>query len=187
LADFTHVGTPSDDKQLPGGSLLRDHHAELTAHGESGSNASVEELLERFDITREDLAAWQDTRNMWAGAPLTPDDEASVDHLVDVLSALHLELQEAISGQVEGGGAHCHAELSIHDAIGWVCSTWSQVPATRHETTSDVILSYAAEPGAWVFHAAGIPPDEVHHVSPAAVEIVAILAAARGAHLPPRR
>jgi hypothetical protein len=179
------VPTPSDDLQLPGSSLLRDHHADLTAHAEAGEDASgVDETLRRFDIPREDLLAWQATRNMWAGAPLAPDDEASVDHLVDVLAALHLELEEtaAARGQQSQGAP----ELTVHDAIGWICSTWSQVPASRHETTSDVILGYGAAPGAWLFHAAGIPPEDVEHVSPAAHEVVAVLAAARGAHLPPR-
>lgn len=162
--------------------MLRDHHAELTAHEEDGSNACVDELLERFDIPREDLESWEATRSMWAGAPLTPDEEASVDHLLNVLASLHAELEAALEREGEGRDV----ALSIHDAIGWICSTWSQVPATRHETTSDVILSYSATPGSWLFHAAGIPPEEVEHVSPGAVEIVAILAAARGAHLPPR-
>jgi len=185
LADLSGVGTSSDDEQLPGGSLLRDHHVALTAHGESESAASADELLERFDIPHEDFAAWEATRNMWAGAPLTPDEEASVDHLVDVLAALHIELEDSVASRADE--AHPEPELSVHDAIGWICSTWSQVPATRHETTSDVIRSYAAAPGAWLFHAAGIPPEEVQNVSPAAVEIVAVLAAARGAQLPPRR
>ncbi|KRE42942.1 hypothetical protein [Knoellia sp. Soil729] len=174
--------TPTDDSQRRGGSLLREHQAELAAHGEGDSSATVDELLQRFDIPREDLEAWEATRNMWAGAPLASDEEASVDHLLDVLASLHAELEAAL----ECEGKDRAVRLSIHDAIGWICSTWSQVPATRHETTSDVILSYSAAPGSWLFHAAGIPPEEVEHVSPGAVEIVAILAAARGAHLPPR-
>ncbi|MEO7269485.1 MAG: hypothetical protein ABIW49_09815, partial [Knoellia sp.] len=75
----------------------------------------------------------------------------------------------------------------VHDAIGWICATWSAVPGTSTESMADGIASYAAAPGAWIFHAAGIPPEDVEHVTPEAREIVAFLAVARGAHLPPHR
>ncbi|EAP98093.1 hypothetical protein JNB_14053 [Janibacter sp. HTCC2649] len=141
---------------------------DLAAHVHGDSTTSLDDLVDGYDIPRADLAAFEALRSMWAGAPLTADPHASLDHLVDVL----LTLPE---------------ELTVHDAIGWVCATWSTVPRAPGETTTDVIERYGAAEGAWVFHAAGIPPEEIKHLDPEAVEIVAVLAVARGAHLPPRR
>lgn len=157
-----------EDQKLPGGSLLRDHADTFAAHGDGGSTGPLEDLLDAFDIPRDDFVAWEATRNMWAGAPVTQDAGPSLDHLITVLATLP-------------------SELTVHDAIGWICATWSTVPQSRTESMHDVIEKYGAAPGAWVFHAAGIPPEDVEHVAPEAVEIVAVLAVARGAHLPPRR
>lgn len=158
----------NEDPQLPGGSLLRDHADAFEAHEAGGSDVPIEDLLEDYDIPPEDLGAFEALRSMWAGAPLSPDPHATLDHLVTVLVTLP-------------------EDLTVHDAIGWVCATWSTVPESPAETVTDVIDKYSAAPGAWVLHAAGIPPEDVEHVTPEAVEILAILAVARGAHLPPRR
>lgn len=156
------------DPGLPGGSLLRDHLDGFAAHGHGDTTPPIDDLLSAYDIPRADLAAFEALRSMWAGAPLAADPHASLDQLVDALSTLP-------------------QDLTVHDAIGWICATWSTVPQSPAETTSDVIERYGTAEGAWVFHAAGIPPEEIKHVDPEAVEIVAILAVARGAHLPPRR
>ncbi|MFC7485674.1 hypothetical protein ACOCJ7_04040 [Knoellia sp. CPCC 206453] len=156
------------DQQLPGGSLLRDHAQGFAAHEHGGSSVPIDDLLAALDIPRADLAAFEATRNLWAGEPMAPDPHASLDHLVTVLASLP-------------------AELIVHDAIGWVCATWSTIPESGTETTTDIIARYGAAPGAWVFHAAGIPPEDVEHVNPEAVEVIAVLAVARGAILPPRR
>jgi hypothetical protein len=157
-----------DEDEQRGGSLLRDHAPGFAAHVHGEATTAIDELLTGFDIPRADFAAFEATRNLWAGAPCSPDPHASLDHLVTVLATLP-------------------EELTVHDAIGWICATWATVPGTSTESMADVIASYAAAPGAWLFHAAGIPPEDVDQVTPEAAEIVAFLAVARGAHLPPRR
>ena len=167
-----------------GQSALSDHAEAYSLHVQDPSPAPVDDLMADLDIPGDDLSAWEATRSGWAGPPGTADRRASLDHLVAVLDSLATQLRDSLpSGTVGPHGAA--AGLSVHDAIGWVCAAWSTQPRCGSETITDLIVEYGAAPGAWLFHAAGIPPDEVDDVASDAVVIVELIAAARGAHLPP--
>lgn len=174
-----------DERDRAGRSALGDHAAALAAHARDSPTAPVDDLLAELDIPSADLDAWEATRSAWAGAPETPDRRASLDHLVAVLDSLHDQLLAGLRSH-DDGPHRAAAGLSVHDAIGWICAAWSTRPGSESETLTDVIVDYGARPGAWLFHAAGIRPDEVDDVAPEAVAIVELIAAERGAHLPPR-
>lgn len=173
------------DHSPTGQSALRDHAEAYSSHAQNPSPAPVDDLLAQFDIPGDDLSAWEATRSGWAGAPHTPDPRASLDHLVAVLDSLTTQLHDVVSSSETDGHHRTAAGLSVHDAIGWVCAAWSTQPRCSSETITDLIVEYDAAPGAWLFHAAGIPPDDMEDVAPDAVAIVELIAAARGAHLPP--
>lgn len=164
-------------KEIAPSPLLLDHHSGLNAFFYVRSTQDRSTQLAQFAVTEAAFYAYAASVNRTSQYPL--DADAAAHHLFGSLNSVCVDLRTG-SGTSPAGEAL--RQMTVHDAIGWLCAIWIDPDVTPPEQVRLVALDYLDVPHGWAFHAAGLTPAEALETP---LDRALVMAGLRGATLPP--